>query len=670
MSIFVMLRTSFLFITIAFQFPRGSGISVVNGICEPRSHSHPDFPKCPSKVCRQHIDCWVSYGPPQSCVCDPHLCGPVCLPETAKCPPPSSPQNGTVTFNGTDVGDAAEYSCAPGLVVRGPRSRHCLATLSWSGDEPSCSNQTNACFSPPYMPNTQVIPKSYAPDEVKFPVALVNRDDYRSGETIEVMCLPGYRDSNRNLVEVTCVGSEWQFNKLNCERIACSPLRDPVHGKVVYKSDMKFQAEAISFCFHNYVADCEGQMKVDEASRGCIRSCQADGQWSGNDVLCKPVTCPKLDAPENGGVSTYSTHVNSVVHVHCNEGFELLGVEHRKCQATGKWDGEPAVCKQRDCGSPPVILNGKLQVNETTFGSKALIECPPDTTPSSQLNVMQCGVLGNRTTWLPQPTPACNRHCYLFTVDHGNVILMHKPNTPSQRLIPISTDDYSRPMDASENFRPNPLDGIILPYGRVRHGSQLNVTCNPGYQLIKSVSPVTTCHDGVWSVRSQCVPASCQTRPPVVRGARVRFYSRDHNAKARYECFAGHRLQVDTTRMLEAEEESHDKRDPIGIIRCNYGQWIGTPVICEPILCPSLVINEMVTVDLKRLSSLGPVGAIQHVELKEGTVAHLHCPKGYHISGSSFAVCHNGDWSPSVEKSKCERSTHELPPTEWFFRLP
>ncbi|KAA3678427.1 uncharacterized protein DEA37_0001881 [Paragonimus westermani] len=361
----MMLRASFLFITVAFHFPQGSGIPVISGICEPRSHSHPDFPKCPSKVCRQHIDCWVSYGPPQSCVCDPHLCGPVCLP---------------------------------------------------------------VCFSPPYIPNTQVIPKSYALSEVKFPVAPVNRDDYKSGETIEITCMPGYRDPNRNLVEVTCVGSEWQFNKLNCERISCPPLRDPVHGKVVYKSDMKFQAEAISVCFHNYVADCESQMKVDEVTR------------------------------------------------------------------------------ERDCGSPPPILNGKLQANETTFGSKALIECPPDTTSSSEVNVMQCGVLGNRTTWLPQPTPACNRHCYLFTVDHGNVILMHKPNTPLQRLIPISSDDYNKPMGASENFKTNPLDGIILPYGRVRHGAQLNVTCNPGYQLMKQDSPVTICHDGVWSVRSKCVP--------------------------------------------------------------------------------------------------------------------------------------------------------------------
>ncbi|XP_018644560.1 hypothetical protein Smp_186190, partial [Schistosoma mansoni] len=42
---------------------------------------------------------------------------------------------------------------------------------------------------------------------------------------------------------------------------------------------------------------------------------------------------------------------------------------------------------------------------------------------------------------------------------------------------------------------------IILPGGRVRHGSELNITCQVGYALIKSNQPITICQNGVWSVR-------------------------------------------------------------------------------------------------------------------------------------------------------------------------
>ncbi|VDQ11628.1 unnamed protein product [Trichobilharzia regenti] len=48
--------------------------------CDIKHSSQPESVNCPNKTCSQHIDCWVTYGPPQRCVCDPILCGSVCLP--------------------------------------------------------------------------------------------------------------------------------------------------------------------------------------------------------------------------------------------------------------------------------------------------------------------------------------------------------------------------------------------------------------------------------------------------------------------------------------------------------------------------------------------------------------------------------------------------------------
>ncbi|KAA0189535.1 Sushi von Willebrand factor type A EGF and pentraxin domain-containing protein 1 [Fasciolopsis buskii] len=620
-------------------------------VCEPRGQSHPDYSKCPAKSCKKHIDCWVGYGTPQSCVCDPHLCGRVCLPENAKCPKPKPPAHGTVNFTETNVADAAEYRCDVGLVVRGPRIRYCLATLKWSGEEPLCSNQTDTCFSPPDIPNSYLSAhrnsgQTYGPEGQSSLTSAPRRADYRSGEVIELRCLPGYRDMKRDYVEASCIGSEWHFAHLQCERIYCDPLKEPQHGSILYGSDKRFQSEARTVCAEGYTADCK--IHMDGPKRD------------------KAVTCPRLDAPTNGGLSTYTVSVHSVVNFHCNEGFEMHGPVARRCLPSGKWDGTSVVCKERNCGLPPNITQAKLVYNKTTYGSRAEFHCAPDTTPSVTEPTLICGTVNNQTLWLPQKTPRCNRHCYLFTVDQGEVVLMHKPNTSQQLLIPITADSYETFAKLGSHGNSLAKNGIILPGGRVRHNYQLNITCRPGYQLAHLKMSVTTCKDGVWSVRSKCVPASCANSPPTRRGARVRFYSRLHNAKARYECFPGYKLQVD----MQSRNHSGASlmNDPIGTIRCLHGQWTGIPVYCEPTRCPRLVVDKMLSIEMKLPTQ--NTGEQQFPnEAIQGTLAFLHCPKGYHIQGQSVVVCHESQWLPSTD-ARCEKSIYPILPTEWLYRLP
>lgn len=47
---------------------------------------------------------------------------------------------------------------------------------------------------------------------------------------------------------------------------------------------------------------------------------------------------------------------------------------------------------------------------------------------------------------------------------------------------------------------------IFLHGGRFRHGSELNVTCQIGYALIKPNHLITISQNVVWSVRSKCIP--------------------------------------------------------------------------------------------------------------------------------------------------------------------
>ncbi|CAL8096598.1 unnamed protein product [Calicophoron daubneyi] len=595
---------------------------------------------------------------------------------------------GSISYNSTVVGEVATYRCESGLVVRGPRMRYCLATLSWSGEDPTCSNETNTCFSPPYMPNTFV---SYNRNtkvrtDASDRSTITARDDYKSGDVIEIGCLPGYNDPLMTHAVASCIGSEWRYDKIACERITCGPMHEIAHGQIVYKSDKKYQSDALAMCSDGYAADCGMENKMTEDGKGCIRACQSDGSWSGRDSICRTITCPRLKPIRNGGVSSYSTEVNGVVQFYCNDGYELVGSSQWTCLASGVWDGDDPVCKG---------------------------QCEAETTLTTTSQFLKCGLLKNSTSWIPKPQPDCNQHCYLFTVDHGDVILMHQHNSSDAKLIPIKAEAYELSKFATDKIGTS--DGIILPGGRVRHGSELNVTCRPGYELAQPEFPVTTCNDGVWTVRSKCIPAhsgnletptrlypkskrvveyfvirsaqdlnqlvcplkmyddvlrvrtlaSCPTRPPAAKVARVRFYSRKHKSNARYQCFPGYVLQIDENRMRE-QFPTEDTNDPKGTIRCLYGRWVGVPVYCQPTHCPRLVVSNLVDVELKIPSFASPSTRSEPVQ---GTFAHFRCPRGYHILGPRFSVCHNGSWTPPAQP-QCQQSTHDVIPVEWLFRIP
>ena len=51
--------------------------------------------------------------------------------------------------------------------------------------------------------------------------------------------------------------------------------------------------------------------------------------------------------PRDGSVSLTSTTFNSVAMYGCNEGFSLMGVATRICQADGTWSGEAPTCERK-----------------------------------------------------------------------------------------------------------------------------------------------------------------------------------------------------------------------------------------------------------------------------------------------------------------------------------
>uniref|UniRef100_A0A915F0G4 Uncharacterized protein n=1 Tax=Echinococcus canadensis TaxID=519352 RepID=A0A915F0G4_9CEST len=623
-------------------------------LCEAPGRGTSEFDECPKRTCRANVDCWVAYGKPQQCVCDPHFCGLVCLPVGSRCSPPNKPENGNILLRDTRVGATVDYTCDAGFTVMGPRKRHCLATRSWSGPEPVCTNQTDHCFSPPYIQNAMVI-------EGHWLEAKISRDraDYRSGESITMTCRPGFVDAKRKYSTIVCVGNQWKYEKLDCHRVSCPEIDGPENGRTLYTSDMRYQGTAVQFCNDGFTIHCPGETVKTEptSSRSCSRVCQADGTWSGKSAKCIAVTCPKLQQPENGFISGYQTKVNSVVAFECAEGFELKGSSFRKCQLNGEWNGEPAQCQVRDCGSPPEISNAVVKFSSTSYGSKAYFSCEAGTKSSVSTSELICGRIGNKTSWLPFPYPACYKHCSVPDIVSANISLL--------------------------NMNGKPDGDIVAEETLLEHGVTIAVCCHSGFSLSKGkirldqgAFTTTTCENGKWSHEVECQPAQCTTRPPNIPNALARFYGLHHGSVVRYQCFPGYELDTNRTEAALREAAStgglantwplaHDRYS----VRCEYGVWKGELPACVQVRCSRPPVPVGMEIYLVGARGRWPFDSKQILPT-HGAVVEYSCLKDDHrIEGPKYTFCIDGSWSPD-ETPICTKITHDIIPLSWLFYKP
>jgi len=57
------------------------------------------------------------------------------------------------------------------------------------------------------------------------------------------------------------------------------------------------------------------------------------------------VDCGSLISPMNGSMFCSKTVFPNSIEFRCDEGFDLLGSEHRTCNSDGKWSGNTTSCK-------------------------------------------------------------------------------------------------------------------------------------------------------------------------------------------------------------------------------------------------------------------------------------------------------------------------------------
>ncbi|GBM89923.1 hypothetical protein AVEN_73909-1 [Araneus ventricosus] len=100
------------------------------------------------------------------------------------------------------------------------------------------------------------------------------------------------------------------------------------------------------------------------------------------------------------------------------------------------------------------------------------------------------------------------------------------------------------------------------PGARVPHGVEINITCEPRYDVIYNATPIS-CNNGTWTHVPTCVPARCHQLPEKPKNGIVIAPKTDHGMKALFLCRDGYQLSGPN------------------VTECHYGEWTLPYPVCN-----------------------------------------------------------------------------------------
>ncbi|XP_060578444.1 sushi, von Willebrand factor type A, EGF and pentraxin domain-containing protein 1-like [Ruditapes philippinarum] len=179
------------------------------------------------------------------------------------------------------------------------------------------------------------------------------------GSSATVLCDTGFETNQTKLFCQT--SGEWQTSI--CKPKDCGSIPTITNGNLILtdSTNTTYGATASVVCDSGY--------HTDRPTIICL------GRWQA--AQCKANDCGQLPDVQFGKihlVDAHNTAFGASARVTCDKGFES-NTSTIKCTSSGVW--ETSICKIKDCGSPPIISNGRIQIinHETTYGSKAFVEC-------------------------------------------------------------------------------------------------------------------------------------------------------------------------------------------------------------------------------------------------------------------------------------------------------
>ncbi len=404
--------------------------------------------------------------------------------------------------SGRKFGDKVQYVCLEGFRLEGPSERVCGADGLWHGDIPDC------------------IPAK-CPDVARPKDGSMIGSTFTYGSNVTFSCDLGFRLVGSNISRCLANAS-WSDAAPTCEIIQCPDLKNPDHG-IKLGDDSTFGAVLEIACDVGY-------QLIGHASR----ICQSNGSWSGNDSICRIISCPQPNLVEHGNFTAPSFSFNSTVKYTCDESHDLFGPSRRMCQADGTWTEISPSCVPKRCPQPPAEQYATMQADGGfKVGSYVTFDCEPGYKLVGQ-HILKCK--GDK--W-DAPYPRCTK------VQCGS---------------------------------PKLANGVMYEGTSFEFGDTLHLKCMTGFVLVGS--QFCFCEtDGKWvETDATCEPISCGTPPHIVNTI---VHSREYvfGEYVFYKCQTGYELSGNN------------------LLQCNeMGEWVGKTPKCSMISCgPPPVIHRATT---------------------------------------------------------------------------
>uniref|UniRef100_UPI00398EE43F sushi, von Willebrand factor type A, EGF and pentraxin domain-containing protein 1 n=1 Tax=Pristiophorus japonicus TaxID=55135 RepID=UPI00398EE43F len=595
---------------------------------------------------------------------------PVC--EIISCGPPPALPNADIIGNNFTFGSSIFYGCKEGYALIGSESKECLPSGEWSRSAPqcvplSCGPAPNIDHALPetghqlygdvaiyyctdgysISGNSQLVCNSkgnWAPAEGQAtphcvadfcrkppfaPYAIletIGKEKFPAGAQVTYKCAEGFVLNTSTAIE--CVrGGQWRPSPFS---IQCIPVRcgEPPNIKRGHVSGTNYSFGAIVAYSCNTGFYVKGDKK---------RTCEADGEWSGQLPSCQPVSCGDPPRIANGNVEIKNgTLFLNEVRYHCNHGYQLMGSPIRTCQGNRHWHSESSPsCVLVNCGQPPAIEHGHFEGSDFGLDSRVKLYCEEGYAASGNA-VLTCRDDGE---WsgnqhqecsplrCPEP-PAPESHLVIRETNKSGTIQLEC--TEGYTLEGPSILKCMASQQWNDSF---PVCQPVIcgqppeaQYGDVfvsdlHFGSIANYTCTDGF--VANGEPFLTCHaNGTWGLPApKCVPVECP-QPELIGNGIVDIQGLTYLSNAVYTCKPGFRLIGNAT-----------------VVCGEDGEWLGGRPICKPIECPT---PQEITSGRASFEKL----------YYQNTVTYV-CNTGFRLEGQERLTClEMGQWNAKVPVCK------------------
>lgn len=231
--------------------------------------------------------------------------------------------------------------------------------------------------------------------------------------------------------------------------------------------------------------------------------CLNSGAWSEPKPTCSRVNCGQPPLIDNGLVELEGTLYNQTVLYFCDPGYQLIGPSSLTCRGSGSWiePNEPSpTCHLIQCPEPPQISNGRVLRSGLSFGDMALYSCGNDIFVMRGKPELTCQQNGS---WSPEPPTCLVPSCFSL------------PSLRQQGSSYGVAQVFQMVLDQVDNEGP------------WEAGEEIVLKCKRGFRTRANNRPSLKCQtDGTWSrlTKDPCIPELCALGPkPIGSNLNVEF---------------------------------------------------------------------------------------------------------------------------------------------------